>query len=92
MRVRINSFSCVLYYFNGDRKDPGRGRVSFCIVGTLAAKTDVNFAMCIQARVFGPQHGDFLADGTKGIVHCSRLNGSVAGRGAAIPDPSCEDL
>jgi len=46
---------------DGDRLDPGGGRVQLCIGLELGSQPEVKTACGVGARVFGPQAGERLA-------------------------------
>ena len=80
--------------YNGDRHwfDSFRRIVCLLVAFELSAYSEVNFAMLIEARIFGPQAGKFLPHGAESILSCARLDRSTMERNSTISVVLGEDL
>jgi hypothetical protein len=64
---------------NGDGLDSIRGRVGPGVTAELTAEAEFGLAGGGQPRVRGPHACKGLTHGTKGLLHCARLDRQLAG-------------
>jgi len=79
---------------NGDRHrfDSSRRIVCLLVAFELSAHSEVNFAVLIKERIFGPQAGKFLPHSAESILSCGRLDRPTMGRDSTISAALGEDL
>ena len=68
------------------------GRVGTSPTGELLAKAVVKGVGSNETAVRGPHAGHRLANGTKGVLHCSRSDWETIFGKAAIAVALCKDL